>query len=560
MKLHVRLIEAKDLPKMDTNGLCDPYCQLFVGSQKFQSRRIQRSLNPMFRQDFHFDIEHFATDKFTLQVFDYDQGSRDDLIGDIELFVKDFAPGAVIEQWYGLRKSIHSQVRLWIHLAQENDTPFVQKPFEICLAHIRVMEGKDLQKGDYCCSVGLGKSRPRKTSVQKGTDKPDWQEEFHFIVQTYEEDVFSINVFAGSTVLSKVEVPLTSFEKEKVVKKWLDLEGKGQLRVALHVAPVSVAPFAGEEWDMFPPIQASVELYVRVIEARSLPKADVTGESDPYCVLRVSSFKKAKKRTRIIQDNCNPKWNQQFQLPVGQLSHDTFSLSVYDSDGTGNKDDKLGEYSIPVRALRYGVCEDRWVPLDGASGEVHIVTYLGISGSTPFVDQPFEPYFVGLIVVEALDIPKMDVVGLTDAFCNVRLSTENVQQVTEVIDNSLHPIWDSRMTFITPTLEGVALDIEMKDQDPGSSDLISVTRLEQLQEYLGDQGFDFWIDMTPAKGVKKGGRLHIVIRVSRTEADLFNNMTFQHSPDLIDEAKREKKEKKERKKHEKDEAHRAKKD
>ena len=548
MRLHVRVIEAKNLPKMDAGGLCDAYCKLSVGNEKFKTRKIDKSLNPMFRQDFHFQIEHFATDKLVLQVFDYDRGSRDDLVGDIEVFVKDLAPGAVIEQWYGLRKSISSQIRLWLHLSQEDDEPFVQKPFDILLTHVRVMEGKDMKRGDYCCSVSLGDVRPLKTKVQKNTERPDWQDEFEFIVRKYEEDAVCVNVVCGSSSVRKLNIPIKDFEIGRVVKKWFDLEGCGMIRLAFHVAPVTVAAFAGEEWDQFPPIASNIELYVRVVEARGIPKADVVGESDPYCVLWVSSYEKEKKRTRVVENCSAPKWNQQFQLSIGSLTFDQLVLTVYDYDGIGNKDDKLGTYCVPVRSLQYGVCEDRWVPLDGRSGEVHIVTYLGIQGSTPFVDQPFAPYFVGLIVVEALDIPKMDVIGLTDAFCTVKLSTEAIPQQTQTVDNSLHPIWDQRMTFMTPILENVSLNIEMMDEDPGSSDLISVAKVQQIQEYLGDEGFDLWIDMTPAKGVKKGGRLHLVIRVGRSEADLFNNMHFQHAPDMVDEKKERKRKEKNAKK------------
>ena len=421
MKLHVRVIEATNLPRMDVGGLCDAYCRLYVGMEKFKTRTIENSLNPKFRQDFHFKVEHFATDKFKLEVYDYDRGSKDDLVGDIEVFIKDLAPGAVIEQTYGLRKSISSQVRLWLHLAQEEDTPFVQKPFDILLAHVRVMEGRDLKRGDYQCSVSLGTTRPMKTRVQKNTERPDWQDEFEFIVQDREKDEVSLNLFCGSTNVGKAAVPIKDFEIGKVVKQWVDIEGKTRIRCAFHIAPATVAAFAGEEWDEFPAIETNIELYVRVLEARGIPKSDLVGESDPYCVMWVSSYEKEKKRTRIIENNCNPKWNQQFQFPIGNLTYDQFTLSVYDYDGVGNKDDKLGSYTVILRSLQYGVCEDRWVRLDGRGGEVHIVTYLGMKGSVPFVDKPFSPYFIGLIVVEALDIPKMDMIGLTDAFCKVKL-------------------------------------------------------------------------------------------------------------------------------------------
>lgn len=74
--------------------------------------------------------------------------------------------------------------------------------------------------------------------------------------------------------------------------------------------------------------------------------------------------------------------------------------------------------------------------------------------------------------------------------------------------------------------DAVTLDLELYDQDPGDDEIISVGKVESLKRFLTPKGEDLWVDMTPAKGVKKGGRVHLCIRVSDNEATVFNNMSY----------------------------------
>jgi len=52
-------------------------------------------------------------------------------------------------------------------------------------------------------------------------------------------------------------------------------------------------------------------LKFEVKEAHNLFASDRNGFSDPYCVVHIGS---KSKRTKIIQKNLNPKWNQKFTL------------------------------------------------------------------------------------------------------------------------------------------------------------------------------------------------------------------------------------------------------
>lgn len=56
------------------------------------------------------------------------------------------------------------------------------------------------------------------------------------------------------------------------------------------------------------------KLTVTVKRANNLPNADVIGKSDPYVVLYIRPMFKVK--TKVIDNNLNPEWNETFEVIV----------------------------------------------------------------------------------------------------------------------------------------------------------------------------------------------------------------------------------------------------
>ncbi|MED6131698.1 hypothetical protein PIB30_012137 [Stylosanthes scabra] len=57
MKLVVRVIEAKNLPPTDLNGLSDPYVRLQLGKQRHKTKVIKKCLNPRWDEEFSFRVD-----------------------------------------------------------------------------------------------------------------------------------------------------------------------------------------------------------------------------------------------------------------------------------------------------------------------------------------------------------------------------------------------------------------------------------------------------------------------------------------------------------------------
>jgi hypothetical protein len=158
MKVHLKLLEAKDLPVVDVSGTCDAYCKIQFGKQKVQTRIIDNSLTPRWRQQFSFDLIDFQDDFLYIQLYDHDSVGKDDLISDLEIKPQSMEPGLVIDKWYTMHQIIKKsipQIHLVIHLSKEKDEPFTENPFRILVTNIRVIQAKDITLGEYMFQLDI---------------------------------------------------------------------------------------------------------------------------------------------------------------------------------------------------------------------------------------------------------------------------------------------------------------------------------------------------------------------------------------------------------------------
>ncbi|XP_027765224.1 rasGAP-activating-like protein 1, partial [Empidonax traillii] len=76
----------------------------------------------------------------------------------------------------------------------------------------------------------------------------------------------------------------------------------------------------------------TTSLRCRVVEGKDLPAKDVSGSSDPYCVVKVDNEVLA--RTATVWKSLNPFWGAEFTLRLPRGFH---SLAIYmlDEDTSG---------------------------------------------------------------------------------------------------------------------------------------------------------------------------------------------------------------------------------
>lgn len=106
------------------------------------------------------------------------------------------------------------------------------------------------------------------------------------------------------------------------------------------VVPLGGIPVDTSELELKPQGQ----LTVTVVKAKDLKNMEMIGKSDPYAVVYIRPLFKVK--TKVIDNNLNPVWNQTFQLLAEDKETQFLTLEIFDQDV--GQDKKLGIAKLPL--------------------------------------------------------------------------------------------------------------------------------------------------------------------------------------------------------------------
>ncbi|CAN1260128.1 C2 and GRAM domain-containing protein At1g03370 [Linum perenne] len=105
MRLVVRVIQGRNLPAMDPNGLSDPYVKLQLGKQRFKTKVVKKNLNPTWGEEFSFKVEDLK-EELVISVLDEDKYFNDDFVGQLKVPVSrvfDADNKSLGTSWYSLQ-------------------------------------------------------------------------------------------------------------------------------------------------------------------------------------------------------------------------------------------------------------------------------------------------------------------------------------------------------------------------------------------------------------------------------------------------------------------------
>lgn len=268
-----------------------------------------------------------------------------------------------------------------------------------------------------------------------------------------------------------------------------------------------------------------LNLSLRAIEATNVPKMDFIGKSDPYVKAKISHMSQFEKTITI--DNCDsPTWNHDFSFQLHEGLTGELLLELWDEDV--KFDEIISTLNIPLSLIAIKTTHNQWFDMKPApkvkkgGGKIHLLIHIDESIIVPYSVslQPNSQVNFNLKILEGYDIPKMDVIGSCDPYCTFRFTDADTMYRTKVCTNTLKPNWNEEFLIPLTSMNG-NFELTLYDKDVGSDEIISVFKIPiSLIQQL--KCHDIWISPTPAKGIKLGGKIHVVIHIAPSSVRPFS--------------------------------------
>ncbi|XP_033182061.1 multiple C2 and transmembrane domain-containing protein 1 isoform X3 [Anabas testudineus] len=395
-QLDIVLKKGNTLAIRDRTGTSDPYVKFKIaGKEVFRSKTIHKNLNPVWDERVSLHVETLR-DPLYVKVFDYDFGLQDDFMGSAYLYLESLEHLRAQDVTLDLKDPQYPEQNLGsLELSvtvspKEADVRDSYQSMRLSDVHrkaqlwrgivsISLIEGHDLQPmdnnglSDPYVKFRMGHQKYKSKTIPK-TLNPQWREQFDFHLYDEQGGFVDITVWdkdAGKKddFMGRCSIDLSLLSREHTHK--LDLlleEGEGVLvllvtltaSAAVSISDLSVNMLDDPHerlqimqryslWRSFHNLKDVGVVQVKVIRAEGLMAADVTGKSDPFCVVELSNDRL---QTHTVYKNLNPEWNKVFTFNVKDI-HSVLEVTVYDEDRDRSAD-FLGKVAIPLLNIQNG--------------------------------------------------------------------------------------------------------------------------------------------------------------------------------------------------------------
>ncbi|KAF7687309.1 multiple C2 and transmembrane domain-containing protein 1 isoform X3 [Silurus meridionalis] len=408
-QLDIVLKKGINLAIRDRGGTSDPYVKFKItGKEVFRSKTIHKNLNPIWDEKVTLLVDNLKEPLY-VKVFDYDFGLQDDFMGSAYLHLESLEQHRSLEVTLELKDPHYpdhdlGSLELVVTLTpKEGDfreaTMLLRRSWKRSskyqslrlsdvhrkaqlwrgIVSISLIEGRNLQPmdtnglSDPYVKFRMGHQKYKSKIIHKSLN-PQWREQFDFHLYDEGGGVIDVTVWdrdAGKRddFMGRCQVDLSLLSKECTHKLDLQLEeGEGMLVLLVTLtasAAVSISDLSVNMLDdpherrdilhrysllrSFNNIKDVGLVQVKVIRAEGLMAADVTGKSDPFCVVELSNDRL---QTHTVYKNLNPEWNKVFTFNVKDI-HSVLEVTVYDEDRDRSAD-FLGKVAIPLLSIQNG--------------------------------------------------------------------------------------------------------------------------------------------------------------------------------------------------------------
>ncbi|KAF9184196.1 hypothetical protein BGZ51_003514, partial [Haplosporangium sp. Z 767] len=389
------IYNAKDLKNTELVGNSDPYVSIRLGNRPaLATTEVQKdTLNPVWNET-NIILVNNLNEVICMEIFDKDTVRKDRSLGQANFDFKTLEEDPIQDDvWCKVLRNGKERGAIRIHAAYfpvQKPQPSAEggEPIPVesnsGILTISLAQAKDLArsgKTKSLCQVSLNGRVVHTTKKVLGAS-PSWWADVDIFVTDLEAAQVGIDVISDGNVIGSYVAPATRLLKDTEDKEeWASLkggDGTGKLKMTSIWKPILM----GE--DMNPTIHKPSfgVLRVQLLAGRELRNVEIGGNSDPYVVL-IGDKGHSRGRTKTIENNLNPVWNEIHYIPVNSMKQ-SFQMEVFDYQKV-TKDRSLGKTSFNVSEvveelpdkLGYSAraAVDTWAPLkqkDGSTkGELH---------------------------------------------------------------------------------------------------------------------------------------------------------------------------------------------
>ncbi|XP_045561813.1 uncharacterized protein isoform X3 [Salmo salar] len=252
--LRIHLLEGQNLVPKDNmmggmvKGKSDPYVKINIGGETFESRVINRNLNPTWNEMYEVVLTTLPGQELHVELFDKDMDMKDDFMGRLKISLKDIITSQYTDQWYTLNDVKSGRVHLvleWVPTVSQPDRldqvfqfqsrqSYHNKAFPsmaLLFVFVERADGLSLKKSGKEPKVGaelVVGGTSHKTTVCDRTISPKWDEAFYFLVHDPREEILIVKLSHSWTLpIGSLVLPVRELlsEPDLVLDQWLSLDG-----------------------------------------------------------------------------------------------------------------------------------------------------------------------------------------------------------------------------------------------------------------------------------------------------------------------------------------------
>eukprot|EP00834_Sanchytrium_tribonematis_P005140 NODE_292_length_10587_cov_0.520881.p2 type:complete len:757 gc:universal NODE_292_length_10587_cov_0.520881:3252-982(-) len=355
--LKVHLIEGKNFKNTEIIGKSDPYCDILLNGRLVASTDVfENNLNPHFDELKFILIYDLNLDKISFDVKDHDQvGFKTVGKADFQL-LEHVDDNQLIDKELTLfnNKDERGQIvfdSFWYPVCEPNK----ELPIRSGILRVTIHKCKHIQgeikslSGSYnpYLEIKFNGDSVFKSKTKKRTNNPRFEETADVFVPNRNSGKLFIAIkdqrdLAADPIIGSKEFNTSYIIDKKAGRQdWYELNDavSGKMLITFEWKPIYLS-----ESELSTVIPAKCVAKIRVLRCKNLKNQELSGTSDPYCVVKCNTRSVGK--TLVVENSLNPEFDETFFIPIRTFK-EKLAIELYDYNQM-TKDKHMGSAFLNV--------------------------------------------------------------------------------------------------------------------------------------------------------------------------------------------------------------------